>query len=121
MPESGACRDGLGQTAATPAGAGIAHGQRGKLAAPAALDGFPRRHGAERRLAAARAGMGALRAIELGHAGQLGLAVHDGPLAYLGQGAATAETEPLLGPAVTDAGTRHLIRPLPACRSPRGG
>jgi uncharacterized protein YciU (UPF0263 family) len=109
LPESGACRDGLGQTAAAPAGAGIAHGQRGKLAAPAALDGSPP---TRRRTPARRSpgSMGALRAIELGHAGQLGLAVHGGPLAYLGQGAATTEAEPVFGPAVTDAGTRQLIR-----------
>lgn len=42
--------------------------------------------------------------------GPAGLAVHGGPLTYLGQGPAATETEPVLGPAVADAGTRHLIR-----------
>ena len=73
------------------------------------------------RLATSRALMGAARAVQLGHAGQLGLAVHGGPLTYLGQGPAATETEPVLGPAVADAGTRHLIRrPAPgwSLRSP---
>lgn len=61
--------------------------------------------------------MSAARAIQLGHAGQLGLAVHGGPLAYLGQGAAATEAEPILGPAVADAGTRHLIRRPGPCWS----
>ena len=101
--------------------------QRGKLVAPAALDGFPAdtAQNAQSSTRRSLAGMSALRAIELGHAwagsASWAEAVHGGPLAYLGQGAATTEAEPSLARQSPMQGLGNLFVPCRRVRSPRGG
>ena len=102
-------RDGLRQTAPTPAGIGLPHGQGRQLAAPALSDARSGRHGAKGRFATAGAAVGAGGTIQLRHHRQLGLASHGGPVTNLGQGAATAKAETVFRPARTDAGARHLF------------